>query len=377
MLAKDIVVGRDYAWRESSTIHYLVLDKLRYVIVALPAERVRLISHVRSRKYTAEWMDTPTRRVETVHASDLACPWANLATFLDQERDKALQEWIYIDELAKTDHYLAAEQKSIQHQWSGIRDDYSLGYYYAGRDLLRRFGFTRTDSQGRPKQESWIGATLFAFLSVVGIVFLLYRDLRHPPSQSEVRWDMTGKAVDALFVVITASFTRRWIRAYTGHRSPFEIVFGRPWDSATAILSAYAAVSIYGPLLPVLGGKLTSLVFGFNPHWRLQPLIVSALVSVVMFSILTASDRGNLQIDRTLVVVWFVFSLIVGPMIGLGLRTSLAMDAYGVIALCLFLYVFSFSYFTASVVRTIGWLLIWSVLALFFTFSAYKLVLYP
>lgn len=214
MKRQEIAAGRDYAYREPRSITYLVLGHLAVASIGMSPERVRIIEHVRFGKFRAEWVGSTPRRIGVVHAMDLISPWSTRAAFLEQERQKSREKWTQIEKLAQSDPFLAAEEKSVRDQWSKLKDIYPDGYYYAAWDLLRRFGYTRTDSQGHPQMERgiWGATTAAAFFVVAG--FTLYDNLEHPPSHLEVDLQFAGDLFSLALAALTAILTRQWIRAH-------------------------------------------------------------------------------------------------------------------------------------------------------------------
>jgi hypothetical protein len=55
---------------------------------------------------------------------------------------------------------------------------------------------------------------------------------------------------------------------------------------------------------------------------------------------------------------------------------GLAIAGYGVLLLVIFLYVLRFGRWEKAFLRTVSWPMTWSLLALFFAFSADRLILY-
>jgi hypothetical protein len=68
--------------------------------------------------------------------------------------------------------------------------------------------------------------------------------------------------------------------------------------------------------------------------------------------------------------------LIVAPILGLALSIVPAIICYAVLLLAVFVYVLRFGRWQTEFLRTISWPATWSLLALFFAFSAYRLILY-
>jgi hypothetical protein len=60
----------------------------------------------------------------------------------------------------------------------------------------------------------------------------------------------------------------------------------------------------------------------------------------------------------------------------LALSPAAAIVAYGILLLAVFGYVLRFGHWQTAFLRTVSWPTTWSVLAVFFAFCAYRLILY-
>jgi len=158
---------------------------------------------------------------------------------------------------------------------------------------------------------------------------------------------------------------------------PVRPVFGNPWDSTEDIFACYVAVSFVDPLLLWGGGAMMSSIFNFNSHWKLGVYMAAALVGAAGFMTIVGRERTRLSVDFLTIAVWLVLGLIVAPVLGLALSTVASLICYAVLLLGIFAYVLRVGRFETDFVRTLTWPTTWSVLALFFAWAAYHLVLYP
>lgn len=104
--------------------------------------------------------------------------------------------------------------------------------------------------------------------------------------------------------------------------------------------------------------------------------MVAALVGAAGFMTIVGRERTNLAVDVLTVGAWIVLGLVVAPILGLALAIVPAIICYGVLLLAVFAYVLRFGRWQTSFLRPITWPVTWSILALFFAFSAYRLILY-
>ena len=157
---------------------------------------------------------------------------------------------------------------------------------------------------------------------------------------------------------------------------PRRPVFGNPWDSPVDMFACYVAVSVIEPLLLWGGGELMSSVFGFGSRWPLGVFMVAALVGAAGFMTIVGRERTRLSVDLLAITAWVLLGLVVAPVLGLALSASVAIGSYGVLLLAIFGYVLRFGRWQTAFLRTVSWPVTWSFLALFFAYSAYKLLLY-
>jgi hypothetical protein len=157
---------------------------------------------------------------------------------------------------------------------------------------------------------------------------------------------------------------------------PQRPVFANPWDSEADMFAAIVAIAFVDPFLLDLGGKLMGSIFGLNSHCHLGVFMVAALVGAAGFMTIVGRERTNLAVDILTITGWVFLGLVVAPILGLALSIVPALICYGVLLLGVFAYVLRFGRWQTSFLRPISWPTTWSVLALFFAFSAYRLILY-
>jgi len=143
------------------------------------------------------------------------------------------------------------------------------------------------------------------------------------------------------------------------------------------MFACYVAVSFIDPLLLWCGGELTSSIFGFGARWPLGLFMVAALVGAAGFMTIVGRERTSLSVDALAITGWLVLGLVVAPILGLGLPTGVAIACYAVVLLVILLYVLGFGRWETAFVRTVSWPVTWSLLALFFAYSAHRLILFP
>jgi len=158
---------------------------------------------------------------------------------------------------------------------------------------------------------------------------------------------------------------------------PRRPVFANPWESTVDAFACYAAVSFIDPLLLWCGSKLTGSIFGFNSRWPLGLFMVAALVGAAGFMTIVGRERTRLAVDFLAVAAWLLLGLVVAPILGLAPPTGAAIVSYAVLLLVIFLYVLRFGRWETTFLRTVSWPLTWSLLAVFFAFSAHRLILFP
>jgi hypothetical protein len=158
---------------------------------------------------------------------------------------------------------------------------------------------------------------------------------------------------------------------------PRRPVFANPWDSTPDMFACYVAVSFVDPMVLWLGGKLTSSIFGFGTHWHIGVFIAAALVGAAAFMTIVGRERTSLSVDAVTIGAWILLGVVVAPVLGLAPPTGVAIASYAALLLLIFLYVVRFGRWKTPFWRTLSWPLTWSLVAVFFAFAAYRLIMYP
>ena len=159
--------------------------------------------------------------------------------------------------------------------------------------------------------------------------------------------------------------------------TPRRPVFANPWDSPIDMFACYVAVAFGVPMLLWAGGAMMSSLFSFNSHWKLGVFMAAALVGAAGFMTIVGRERTSLSVDFLAILAWLVLGLVVAPVLGLDLSTAAALICYAVLLLVTFAYVIALGRWQKSFVRTLTWPVTWSLIALFFAWAAYELILYP
>ena len=157
---------------------------------------------------------------------------------------------------------------------------------------------------------------------------------------------------------------------------PRRPVFGNPWDSPTDMFAAYFAVAVVSPLLLWAGGGLMSTIFGFSSHWHLGVFMVAALVGAAGFMTIVGRERTRLAVDVVTITAWVLLGLVVAPVIGLAPPSGVALAIYAVLLAAILAYVLLFGRWQTAFVHTLGWPLTWSLMAIFFAWTAYRTIMY-
>jgi hypothetical protein len=157
---------------------------------------------------------------------------------------------------------------------------------------------------------------------------------------------------------------------------PRRPVFGNPWDSTEDMFACYVAVSFIDPLLLWCGGELMGAIFGFSSHWRLGVFMAAALVGAAGFMTIVGRERTRISVDVLAITAWVLLGLVVAPILGLAPPAGIAIASYAVLLLVILVYVLFVGRWQTAFLRTVSWPVTWSLLAVFFAFSAYRLVLY-
>jgi hypothetical protein len=153
-------------------------------------------------------------------------------------------------------------------------------------------------------------------------------------------------------------------------------VFANPWDSTLGMFSCFFAVSVFDPLLLWLGGVTMGAIFGFSSHWKVGVFMVAALVGAAGFMTIVGRERTRITVDILAIGAWVVLGFIVAPIIGLAPSTVVAIILYAVVLLGIFAFVLLAGQHRRTFLWTISWPVTWTLLALFFAWAAYKLILY-
>jgi hypothetical protein len=142
------------------------------------------------------------------------------------------------------------------------------------------------------------------------------------------------------------------------------------------MFAVYLAVSTIEPFLLWAGGKAMSAIFGFSSHWSLGVFIAAAVVGAGGFMTIVGRERTHLAVDILTITAWLSLGLVVAPVIGLAPPKGVAIGCYAVLLGATFVYVVLFGRWKTSFIRTLSWPVTWSLLAAFFAWSVYRLVIY-
>jgi hypothetical protein len=172
---------------------------------------------------------------------------------------------------------------------------------------------------------------------------------------------------------LRAALDRDALRAALVPRRP---VFANPWDSTEDMFACYLAIGLIDPLLLWAGGKLMGAIFGFGTHWHLGVFMLAALVGGAGFMTIVGRERTRLAVDVLAIAAWVVLGLIVAPILGLGLSTVAAVICYAILLAVTFGYVIRVGRWETAFIRTLSWPFTWSLVAIFFAFITYRLLLF-
>jgi hypothetical protein len=157
---------------------------------------------------------------------------------------------------------------------------------------------------------------------------------------------------------------------------PGRPVFGNPWDSSVDMFACCVAVSFVVPMLLWCGGELMSGVFGFSSRWPLGVFMAASVVGAAGFMTIVGRERTRLSVDVVAITAWLLLGLVVAPILGLAPPVWAAIAGYGILLLINFVYVLRFGRWETAFLRTVSWPVTWTLLAVFFAWAAYKLILY-
>jgi hypothetical protein len=172
---------------------------------------------------------------------------------------------------------------------------------------------------------------------------------------------------------LRAALAPEALRAALVPRRP---TFANPWDSEVDMLALVVALSMVEPFLLWAGGRLMGSIFGFDSHWKLGLFMAAALVGAGGFITIVGRERTSLSVDVLTITAWILLGLVVAPIVGLAPSTGVAIVIYEVLLAATFVYVLVFGRWKTPFLRTLSWPVTWSVLAVFFAFAAYRLILY-
>ena len=153
-------------------------------------------------------------------------------------------------------------------------------------------------------------------------------------------------------------------------------VFANPWDSTVGMFACFFAVSVFNPLLLWCGGELMGAIFGFSSHWKLGVFMVASLVGAAGFITIVGRERTRLTVDILAIAAWIVLGFIVAPIIGLAPPVIVALILYAVVLVATFAFVLLAGRHRRTFLYTLSWPVTWTILALFFAWAAYRLILY-
>lgn len=143
------------------------------------------------------------------------------------------------------------------------------------------------------------------------------------------------------------------------------------------MFACYVAVSFIDPLLLWCGGELMSSIFGFGSRWPLGLFMAAALVGAAGFMTIVGRERTSLSVDVLAITGWLLLGLVLAPILGLALPAAAAIASYAVLLLFILVYVLRFGSWETAFLHTVSWPVTWSLLALFFAYSAHRLILFP
>jgi hypothetical protein len=142
------------------------------------------------------------------------------------------------------------------------------------------------------------------------------------------------------------------------------------------MFAVYLAVSTIEPLLLWVGGKAMSAIFGFSSHWSLGVFIAASVVGAGGFMTIVGRERSRLAVDIVTITAWLLLGLVVAPVIGLAPPLAVSIALYAVMLAGIFVYVTLFGRWRTGFIRTLSWPVTWSLLAAFFAYSVYRLIIY-
>ncbi len=104
--------------------------------------------------------------------------------------------------------------------------------------------------------------------------------------------------------------------------------------------------------------------------------MLAALVGAGGFMTIVGRQRTSLSVDIVVIAGWIVLGLIVAPIAGLAPPALVSVIIYAVMLAAIFGYVLLLGQWEKAFVRTLTWPVTWSLLAVGFAFTAYRLILF-
>ena len=104
--------------------------------------------------------------------------------------------------------------------------------------------------------------------------------------------------------------------------------------------------------------------------------MVAALVGAAGFMTIVGRERTRVSVDVLAISAWVVLGLIVAPIIGLAPPALVAIILYAVVLVGIFGFVQFAGQHERPFFHTVSWPVTWTLLALFFAWAGYNLILY-
>ena len=124
MLRSELKAGADYAFREKR-------------VSGSPLARIKLIQHVRGKRWKAKWIDTHPGLVDYVTANQILVPWKEHKQFLQEEKHLAdLREYNLIHGYDEVSPVSDALQQVFENAGDGI--SYDRGFLRTSFEALNR-----------------------------------------------------------------------------------------------------------------------------------------------------------------------------------------------------------------------------------------------
>jgi hypothetical protein len=87
-------------------------------------------------------------------------------------------------------------------------------------------------------------------------------------------------------------------------------------------------------------------------------------------------QRTSLSVDILAISAWIVLGVVVAPIVGLAPPALVAVIIYAVMLAAIFGYVLLLGQWEKAFIKTLTWPVTWSLLAVGFAFTAYRLILF-